>query len=303
MQLSADSPAKINLTLAVRGRRSDGFHEIESLVALIDLCDRVTLSDAPAGQWSLSCGDPVVPTDDRNLALRAARLLAERAGINAGVHIDLNKRIPAGSGLGGGSSNAAATLALGERLWRFKWPLDRLAELAAEVGSDVPLFLGGPLSIIRGRGEVVTPISLPLAGWIALVLPDVHCSTQAVYAKFDDLPSPPSRPTTEAILAELPHQPAGKNDRRPPSAAPRLAALMPRLFNDLEPAAMGVCPALADLAGRIRAATGADVRLTGSGAALFRLFDDRASAEAFAQAAAGAAAVRTAVVRLPPPPG
>ncbi|MBN2446828.1 MAG: 4-(cytidine 5'-diphospho)-2-C-methyl-D-erythritol kinase, partial [Phycisphaerae bacterium] len=152
------SPAKINLTLAVLGTRPDGFHVLESLVALLEFGDTIDFTPRTDDQLDLACPHPDVPADGSNLILRAAERLREVAGRQCGVDIKLDKRIPPGSGLGGGSSNAATTLAALNEIWELGLSSEQLSGIAAELGSDVPLFLRGPLSIIRGRGEMVQPV-------------------------------------------------------------------------------------------------------------------------------------------------
>ena len=153
--LSREAPAKINLTLRVLSLRADGYHEIESLVAQIDLCDTVTVTPREDRRLLVDCSDRTIPCDSSNLALRAAHSLAEAHGVRRGALISLTKRIPSGAGLGGGSSNAAATLKLLNAQWRLGLSHPELAEIGAEIGSDVPLFCHGPLCAIRGRGERV----------------------------------------------------------------------------------------------------------------------------------------------------
>lgn len=293
--LSALSPAKINLTLRVGPRRPDGYHDVESLVARVSLADRVIVEPRAAGALTCACDDPAVPADESNLVLRAARRLAERAAAPGGAHVTLEKRIPAGAGLGGGSSNAATTILLLSRLWELNWPRDRLAAIGAEVGSDVPLFFHAPLAILRGRGEVVQDVAANLTGWCVLVLPRLHSPTGPVYAAFDALPAPPARVSAAEILRHV-----GETRRRPArTASPAdLSAehLAPWLYNDLEPAAMHVTPALREVSERIRASSGARMHMSGSGAAMFALFEHIADAVSLAEHVRGAHQLRAEIV-------
>ena len=288
--LTAPAPAKINLTLRVGPRRADGFHPLESLVALVGLADTLTVAPRAAGQLVLRCDDPTLPTDARNLVLRAARALAAARGLDAGADLTLAKRIPAGAGLGGGSSDAATTLRLLNELWHCGLETSELAALGATLGSDVPLFFHGPLCVMRGRGEVLEAPPPPMAEslratWVVLVLPALACSTAAVYAEFDRLPAPPVRPLTEL------------SRRAPQGGAPQpLSALLPLLFNDLEPAALRVCPPLVPLFEHARGALGPHVRMTGSGAALFHLYGSQAEAQAAAARARHQLGTRLEVV-------
>jgi 4-diphosphocytidyl-2-C-methyl-D-erythritol kinase len=175
------APAKVNLTLEVLHRRADGYHEIATVFQCVDLCDRLVLEDAET--LSLESTGADVPVDDQNLVVRAARLLREAARVDRGARMRLDKRIPVGAGLGGGSSDAAAALVGLNRLWRLRWPRERLAEVAAELGMDVPVFLGSGRAIGRGRGERVE--WLPAGGGYALVLvnPGFALSTREVYGR------------------------------------------------------------------------------------------------------------------------
>ena len=171
--------AKVNLALEVLGKRSDGYHEVATVMHAVDLFDRLTLEAAPS--ISLETDDPALPTDGRNLIVRAGRLLRDAAGVAAGAHIRLRKRIPVAAGLGGGSSDAAATLLGLNRLWRLRWPRARLAALAVELGMDVPFFLNRGPALATGRGEHLE--ALPAGGAYALVLvnPGVGVSAREAY--------------------------------------------------------------------------------------------------------------------------
>ncbi|MGE0133848.1 MAG: 4-(cytidine 5'-diphospho)-2-C-methyl-D-erythritol kinase [Dehalococcoidia bacterium] len=152
------APAKINLALEVTGRRADGYHDIDTVMTTIDLADAVRLSPAPALEVILSGPEAAGIDPDDDLAGRAARALADAAGREPAVRIEVTKRIPSPAGLGGGSSDAAAVLRGLNALWGLDWPLERLAEVAATVGSDVPFFLHCGAARCTGRGEVVQPL-------------------------------------------------------------------------------------------------------------------------------------------------
>jgi 4-diphosphocytidyl-2-C-methyl-D-erythritol kinase len=173
--------AKVNLVLEVLGKRPDGYHELSTVMQAVDLFDRLTVETA--GAITLETSEAALPTDDRNLVVRAARLLREAADVDAGARIVLDKRIPVAAGLGGGSSDAAATLWGLNRLWGLRWRRERLVELAVKLGMDVPFFLGRGRALGTGRGEVLRP--LPGVGGYAMVLvnPGVALSTQEVYGR------------------------------------------------------------------------------------------------------------------------
>ncbi len=264
------SPAKINLTLAVAPPRDDGYHDLESIVALLDWGDDVTIESRDDGRIVITCDTPGVPLDESNLAAKAAIALRRHAGRTDGAKITLAKRIPAGAGLGGGSSNAATTLALLNRLWNLRLSIADLATVGATVGSDVPVFLHGPLSVMRGRGERVAAVRAALVSAVVLVMPPIHSATAAVYRAFDALPAPPARATADQIIERV----ARPNASLP--AGPQQIAgpdLMPHVFNDLEPAALAASPELADFAAQLRDVTGLPFCMSGSGSAFFHLFD------------------------------
>lgn len=171
----------MNLALEVLGKRADGYHEIATVLQAVDLFDRLTVE--AAGTISLDTDDPALPTDDGNLVVRAAILLQKESGVDAGARIGLRKQIPVAAGLGGGSSDAAATLWALNRLWRLRWPKARLDEVAVRLGMDVPFFLGPGRALATGRGEQLDP--LPAGGGYALVLvnPRVPLSTREVYER------------------------------------------------------------------------------------------------------------------------
>jgi 4-diphosphocytidyl-2-C-methyl-D-erythritol kinase len=174
------APAKINLFLHVTGRRPDGYHLIESLFALVDLADTLTL-EARGDDAIVRARDmPGIEARD-DLALRAASALRDAAGVRRGVSIDVVKRIPVGGGLGGGSSDAASVLIALNRLWRTGLPREELARIGATLGADVPFFVYGENAVVRGIGEIVKPLSLPRT-WIALAIPPAHVSTAAIFS-------------------------------------------------------------------------------------------------------------------------
>ncbi len=174
--------AKVNLSLVIKGKREDGFHEIESLVQQIDLHDTLTLTARPAG-IRFTCDHAEVPGDEGNLCVRAAQLLVRHTGCPQGVDLLLNKRIPHGAGLGGGSSDAAVTLMGLNRLWNLGLSDAALAELASRLGSDVPFFLRGGLAVMRGRGERLRFFQFILNKPILVVFPGQPVSTAWAYSR------------------------------------------------------------------------------------------------------------------------
>jgi 4-diphosphocytidyl-2-C-methyl-D-erythritol kinase len=264
--VEARAPAKINLTLSVAARREDGFHPLDSIVAKVSLYDRIRMRRISRPGVELCADEALCGPPGENLACLAARAYLAAAGIDAGVAIELDKRIPAGGGLAGGSSDAAAVLRGLESLFDRPLAAGERMEIAAGLGSDVPLFLAGPASRMQGRGEVLSPAEVrPFAA--LLLVPPLSCPTGAVYGRFDELPPPPRREFNPALLAD-----------RPPSA------WREALFNDLAEAACSLRPELASLRDRLRSALAVPVHLSGSGSTLFSLFDDADAALAAVEA-------------------
>jgi 4-diphosphocytidyl-2C-methyl-D-erythritol kinase len=182
------APAKINLVLSVGSVRSDGFHPLDTIYQAISLYDDVTVTDAD--EWRVdAASDDVdladVPLDDRNIALRAGRLLADHHGLDRAAHVHITKGIPVAGGMAGGSADAAATLVALDRLWSLETSDDDLLALAAELGSDVPFALVGGTARGTGRGEVIEPVDDDSSLWWVVVPDDLGLSTPEVYAEFD----------------------------------------------------------------------------------------------------------------------
>jgi 4-diphosphocytidyl-2-C-methyl-D-erythritol kinase len=184
MTLSCLAPAKVNRELRVGGLRPDGFHEILSRIVSVDLADRLTAE--PAEELTFSCDDPAIPAGEDNLVVRAARLLAKRSGIAPRARLRLEKRVPLGGGLGGGSGDAAIALRLLARLWSIPEDVDALTPVAAELGSDVPFFLTGGEADVSGRGERVQPLpdDARSASELVLLVPPFSISTAGVYREY-----------------------------------------------------------------------------------------------------------------------
>jgi 4-diphosphocytidyl-2-C-methyl-D-erythritol kinase len=177
------APAKINLMLDVLHKRADGFHEVEMIMTMVDLADRLELSELKRDSIIISSQAGYIPLDEKNLAFQAARLIKDRYNVRSGVHIHLDKRIPVAAGLAGGSSDAAATLRGLNRLWRLGIPAQELQELGAELGSDVPFCVTGGTALATGRGERLTPIQSPPQCWVVLAKPPINVSTAEVYGR------------------------------------------------------------------------------------------------------------------------
>jgi len=277
--LTVQAPAKVNLTLRVLGRRPDGYHDLESVVAAVTLFD--VLEFGASDDLHLACEGIPVSAGEDNLVLRAARLLRTESGTRAGARVRLEKRIPPGRGFGGGSADAAATLVALDALWGLGLAREDLARLGARVGSDVPFFFGSPVAILRGRGERLEAVGARSPWWLALAWPDYGLATVDVYAALDRLAeSVNGRPEATAILEAL---------EGPASGA---AAW---LVNDLEGAARRVRLDGMDLRAVFRQSGVASVGMTGSGSAYFALADTEGQARRFGDAARAAGAEATVV--------
>lgn len=196
--ISLSAPAKINLTLDVKGRRPDGYHELETVMHQISLADNITIRAIPRG-IELTCDHPDLPVDDSNLAYRAAWEILKRCSAGEGVAIDVKKHIPIGAGLAGGSTDAAAVLIGINRLYNYGIITEQLQDWGALIGSDVPFCIKGGTALARGRGEILEklPPGPPLN--LVLVKPDFSVSTAEVYRQYS-LQQPKKTPDTRAFL-------------------------------------------------------------------------------------------------------
>ena len=179
------APAKINLSLKILGRREDGFHEIETLISPISLADKIDIE--PQSRWiDFSCDDPTVPGGDENLVVRAAKAFLEKTKISSGVGIKLQKQIPHGAGLGGGSSDAASVLVALNKLFEAKLSREELAKLGSTIGSDVAFFLFESAAFCKGRGEIVNPTTLKRKLSILLLKPGFSVLSGWAYSRWQD---------------------------------------------------------------------------------------------------------------------
>lgn len=294
-------PAKINLQLAVGPVRADGYHPLVTVFHAVSLFDEVTVRHADAMALTVTGEDAAaVPADRSNLAWRAARALAKAAAVRTGaVRIEIRKRIPVAAGLAGGSADAAATLVACNELWQAGLSAPELAELAADLGSDVPFALVGGTAVGRGRGEQVTPALAAGSYHWALAFARSGLSAAQVYATSDRLRTA-----------------RGKASGQPPPVEPTLSAELmtalrsgdpgrvgPQLTNDLQPAALSLRPVLRRTlaAGQEHGALGAVV--SGSGPTCAFLARDAAHASDLAVALTSSGVCRTAARASGPVPG
>jgi 4-diphosphocytidyl-2-C-methyl-D-erythritol kinase len=181
------APAKINVSLKILRRRDDGFHEIETLITPITLCDQIEIEKSDSSsEIEFHCDDPSVPAGDDNLIVRAARAFFAATKLKRAISIELKKKIPHGAGLGGGSSDAASTLLALNELFNTNLPREALAKIAETVGSDVPFFIFKSAALCKGRGELVTPLSLKDKLSLLLLKPEFRVSTAWAYSHWRD---------------------------------------------------------------------------------------------------------------------
>ncbi len=262
--LTARSYAKINLGLRILRKRPDGFHDIETVFHRVGLHDIVEIREAD--DISVTSTDPAAPSDQTNLAYRAAALLRETGGTRAGARIAITKNIPVGAGLGGGSSNAATVLTMLQQLWKVHVPAGRLQEIALALGSDVPYFLRAGSAVAYGRGERLTYFELDMPFAILLCTPGLHVSTAWAYRSVTPRGGEPERPLKDELMHALRHT----------------AFLPAALTNDFERSVFAGFPAIAD-AKQTMLATGAIcASMSGSGSSVFGLYPTTEAADSAA---------------------
>ncbi|MHB1050098.1 MAG: 4-(cytidine 5'-diphospho)-2-C-methyl-D-erythritol kinase [Bacteroidota bacterium] len=256
--MQTKSYAKINLGLQIIGRRNDGYHNIETIFHRIDLFDEIILDRSPS--LSLHCDDPIIPTDEKNLCWQAAEVFGKETGITEGISITIKKRIPSGAGLGGGSSNAAATLLALQKLFSVTIERARLESLALTLGSDVPYFLQYGTAYGEGRGERLSYFPLPMPYRIALINPGIHVSTPWAYG---------------ALAARLGGQfPKRPNLREIFSSS----ADITKLRNDFEETVFERYPEIASIKKTMLERGAVHALMSGSGSSVFGLFEREADA-------------------------
>jgi 4-diphosphocytidyl-2-C-methyl-D-erythritol kinase len=250
-RVTVPAPAKLNLFLHVTGRRADGYHLLESLLVAVDVGDTITLTRRDDGSISRTTEVAgVAPQDD--LAVRAAAALKRETGSALGVDIALAKRVPLGSGMGGGSSDAASVLLALNRLWDAKLPRAELIRLGVALGADVPFFLQGEPALARGIGERLTPVTLPPL-WVAVIVPPISVATAAIFA------APELTRNSTSAKMEVFSEGYGRNDLQPiaTSRFPDIAVAL-RSLDEHSPYA----------------------RMTGSGSCVFAPFASESAARA-----------------------
>jgi 4-diphosphocytidyl-2-C-methyl-D-erythritol kinase len=256
-QLQLKSYAKINWTLDVLFKRADGYHELRTIFQTVSLHDRLRIT-VTERNIEIVCNDPRVPSDETNLAHKAAVVLRAATDTIKGARIEIEKNIPVAAGLGGGSSNAAVTLLALVRLWEVELEEREMMELAARLGSDVPFFLIGGTALGTGRGEQVSPIEQARSDHLLLVNPGFAVSTRDAYENL-------SRLTTSEASSRIPFT---------LRAARGIRELPLEASNDLEEVVLGVHPEIAEVKRRLVSLGARHALMSGSGATVFGVFDN-----------------------------
>ncbi|MFO0705705.1 MAG: 4-(cytidine 5'-diphospho)-2-C-methyl-D-erythritol kinase [Nitrospira sp.] len=271
-RVAVSAPAKVNLILRVLDRRTDGYHNLWSLMQTVGLADEVSIvRTADHREVRLTCDLPALSVDKTNLVHKAAAEMLAHAGYTVGLEIHLTKRIPMGAGLGGGSSDAAATILGINRLLNLGWSVDRLTDIGQRLGSDVPFFFQAPTAIVAGRGEQVRAVSLSGIKWVVLVNPGFPVETKWAYQELSS--TRPHVPSLSGQLASI--------ERLGHLSWDDVSALA---LNDFEPPVFGAHPSLKAIKDTL-VHHGADIGLlSGSGATVFGLFSGEGKARLAAAA-------------------
>ncbi|SHG42722.1 4-diphosphocytidyl-2-C-methyl-D-erythritol kinase [Thermosyntropha lipolytica DSM 11003] len=257
-----EAPAKVNLFLDIKGKRDDGYHEIQTVMHLIDLKDEIRISLRDEG-IRVRCSEPFIPQGSENLAYKAAAIFSEKCGIRKGVEIYIDKKIPAGAGLGGGSSDAAAVLKGLNNLLACNVPHEELALWAAEIGSDVPFFIWERTALAEGRGELISPLKRENLLHMLLVKPDFSVSTPEAYRNFKKEEVKMSR-DLKAFLA------AWENYD--------IISIAENMINVLEMPVIKLYPEIAGIKDDLKRAGALNALMSGSGSAVFGIFREEKEA-------------------------
>lgn len=263
--LTAKAYAKINLYLDVTGKRDDGYHNIKSIMQQVSLCDTVTVTKTDSDCITVSCTDPSVPTDGKNIVHKCAARFFEHYGItDCGIHIHIEKNIPSCGGLAGGSTDGAAVLKLLNELYCVHADTDELCQIGVNVGADIPFCIVGGTCVCEGIGEILTPVAIPSPNYYVLIsFPGEGISTPIAYKMLDEIERPGEHSSAEDVIEALKQKEIPKN-----------------LYNAFE---FAVLPTHenARLVKKTMLDTGAiSAMMSGSGSTIFGLFDSEASISA-----------------------
>jgi 4-diphosphocytidyl-2-C-methyl-D-erythritol kinase len=249
MELQLPAPAKLNLMLHITGRRDDGYHELQTVFQLLDVADQLTIRANRSGEVQLRCPALAIP-QQQNLAWRAARLLQQHSGSSQGADIHIDKRLPAGGGVGGGSSDAATVLLALNKLWKLDLPLTELARLGLQLGADVPVFVHGRSAWAEGIGEKLQPVTIPKRYYL-VIAPNCSVATAEVFSHRQL-----TRHTSPITIAHF-FEEGGRNDCQ---------TVVRKLYSEVDNALIWL-----EKFGQ--------AQLTGTGACIFAAFDSEQEAE------------------------
>jgi len=272
------APGKVNLILRILDRRPDGYHNLWSVMQTVALADTVVAEEGDGAQGiRLSCEGAALPTGSQNLVYQAAVRVMARMGRRQSVHLFLRKRLPIAGGVGGGSSDAAATIQALVTLFDTGWSRAEMADLGKEIGSDVPFFFYGPTALVEGRGERVSPLRLDGEGWLLLVNPGISISTAWAYERLAASRSG----GTAGLSFRPPLVFSGETDNKPPAV--RWDELLALAENDFGPVLEREYPVLRDLRLLLLDRGARTALLSGSGSTMFGVFPSEVAAQAAAE--------------------
>ncbi|MFC0300094.1 4-(cytidine 5'-diphospho)-2-C-methyl-D-erythritol kinase [Virgibacillus soli] len=263
MAIYEKAPAKINLTLDILNKRTDGYHEVEMIMTTIDLYDRVELSTLKEDCIKVTLWSRFVPNDERNLAYKAAQAFKEKYAISSGVHIKIDKSIPVSAGLGGGSTDAAAVLRGLNKLWDVQASIEELAHLGATISSDVPFCVYGGTALAKGRGEIIEKLPSPPSCWVVLAKPDIGVSSKSIFQQVhvDKM----QHPRTDVMITSLHH-----ND---------FFMMCESIGNSLEAVTINQHPEVLQIKNRMKQAGATGVLMSGSGPTVYGLVQQERKAQ------------------------
>ena len=252
--------AKVNLTLDVLDKRPDGYHNLKSVMQTISLCDEIQIDVDTCKPWSILCDKAVIPTDERNLAWKAARVFFDALGHEPdGIEIRIEKHIPSEAGLGGGSADAAAVLRALNRYYDEPFDVQRLAQIGSLVGSDVPFCVMGGTVLVQGRGEILSRLTQLPECWFVVIKPEFSCSTATLYRRLDESPIP-VRPDHEQMDKGIVFK--------------DLSLIAKSVFNVFDPVVASEQPVLNQIKKMLDDPKVLCCQMSGSGSAVFAMLDD-----------------------------
>lgn len=265
------APAKINLTLDTLYKRDDGYHEVEMIMTTVDLADRIGLETRADGRIEIVSVDRFIPSDAKNLAYQAAALLKKTYRVREGVSITIEKHIPVAAGLAGGSSDAAATLRGLNHVWDLNLSLDELAELGAQIGSDVPFCVYGGTALATGRGEKIEHLPSPAACWVILAKPVIGVSTAEIYGQLNL--DTAYHPDTQAMIRAVKEK--------------DFSRMIDNLGNTLEDVTLNLYPEVRELKDQMKRFGAEGVLMSGSGPTVFGIVQQESRAQRVVNALRG----------------